>query len=62
MTVEQVLNDRPIVHYLGPTAYQMKRGYPAHGYVYFKMGLYRDELQQPMTMFVDEYRKDELNR
>jgi hypothetical protein len=48
--------------YLGPTAYQVKRGYPAHGYVYFKMGLYRDEMPQPMTIYVDEYRKDELSR
>ncbi len=56
------LNDRPIVHYLGPTAYQLKRGYPTGGYIYFKTGLYRDELQQPMTMYVDEYKKDELNR
>jgi hypothetical protein len=56
------LNGQAIVHYQGPTAYQVKLGYPAHGYVYFKMGLYRDEMQQPMTICLDEYRKDELSR
>lgn len=56
------LNGEPIVHYQGPTVYQPQRGYPAHGYVYFKTGLYRDEMQQPMTIYVDEYRKDELSR
>jgi hypothetical protein len=60
--IDAWLNGQPIVHYLGPTAYQVKRGYPAHGYVYFKTGLYRDEMQQPMTIYVDEYRKDELSR
>jgi hypothetical protein len=56
------LNGEPMVHYEGPTVYQRPRGYPVHGYVYFKTGLYRDELQQPMTIYVDEYRKDELSR
>jgi hypothetical protein len=56
------LNGEPIAHYCGPTVYQPQHGYPAHGYVYFKTGLYRDELPHPMTMYVDEYRKDELNR
>jgi len=56
------LNSQPIVHYSGPTTYQLKLGYPAHGYIYFKTGLYRNELREPMTMYVDEYRKDELNR
>jgi hypothetical protein len=56
------LNGEPIVHYKGPSVYQLQRGYPAHGYIYFKTGLYRDEMQQPMTIYVDEYRKDELSR
>ena len=60
--IDAWLNGEPIVHYKGPTVYQQQRGYPAHGLVYFKMGLYRDEMQQPMTIFVDEYRKDELSR
>jgi Polysaccharide lyase len=56
------LNGEPIVSYHGATAYQEQRGYPEHGYVYFKTGLYRDEMQRPMTIYVDEYRKDELSR
>jgi hypothetical protein len=56
------LNGERIVNYKGATLYQEQRGYPVHGSVYFKMGLYRDELQQPMTIYVDEYRKDELSR
>jgi hypothetical protein len=60
--IDAWLNGEPIVHYKGPTVYQQQLGYPAHGFVYFKMGLYRDEMQQPMTIYVDEYRKDELSR
>lgn len=56
------LNGEPIAHYQGPTVYQRQLGYPVHGYVYFKTGLYRDEMRQPMTIYVDEYRKDELQR
>ncbi len=34
----------------------------ARCYAHFKAGVYRDEMQQLMTNYVDEYRKDELNR
>jgi len=60
--IDAWLNDRPIVHYRGPTVYEVRRGYPAHGVVYFKMGLYRDEMPRPMTLYLDDYRKDELGR
>src|SRR5271154_2786691 len=60
--IDAWLNGEPIVSYKGRTVYQEQRGYPAHGYVYFKTGLYRDEMQQPMTIYVDEYRKDQLSR
>jgi hypothetical protein len=60
--IDAWLNGEPIVHYQGPTVYHQQLGYPAQGLVYFKMGLYRDEMQQPMTIYVDEYRKDELSR
>lgn len=53
---------RQVVHYTGPTVYQPQLGYPRHGFVYFKTGLYRDEMQEPMTMYVDDYRKDELTQ
>jgi hypothetical protein len=60
-SVEAWLNGEHIVSYHGPTTYQPRLGYPKHGYVYFKTGLYRDEMEQPMTLYVDEYRKDELS-
>jgi hypothetical protein len=60
--IDAWLNGEPVVHYRGPTAYQVQRGYPENGYIYFKTGLYRDEMQQPMTIYLDEYRKDELSR
>ena len=60
--IDAWLNGEQILSYQGATLYQLQRGYPAHGYIYFKMGLYRDELQQPMTIYLDEYRKDELSR
>lgn len=59
-SVDATLDGRRIVHYRGPTAYQPAHGYPEHGLVYFKTGLYRDALgEPPWTIFVDEYRKDE---
>lgn len=58
--VDATLDGRPIVHYCGPTLFQPAAGYPLHGLVYFKTGLYRDALgEPPWTMYVDEYRKDE---
>ena len=37
-------------------------GYPAAGsnHFFFKMGLYRDLMPQPMTVYIDEYRKRQL--
>ena len=32
------------------------------GYVDFKMGLYRDDMKEPMTIFIDEYRKRPLTK
>ncbi|MGA2167765.1 MAG: polysaccharide lyase [Terracidiphilus sp.] len=54
------LNGQPIAHFSGVTAYRAARGYPAHGFFFFKMGLYRDQMQQPMTIYLDNYRKDQL--
>lgn len=53
------LNGRQIVQYRGVTAYRGARGYPAHGFVYFKMGLYRDLMMHPMTIYIDDFRKDQ---
>lgn len=35
-------------------------GFAAPGWFFFKMGLYRDLMMQPMTIYVDEYRKKRL--
>lgn len=59
--VRASLNGREIVAYRGPTVFPPAHGYPQHGLVYFKMGLYRDALDDPpWTVYVDEYRKDQL--
>lgn len=58
--IDATLNGTKIVSYRGPTVFQPAPGYPRHGLVYFKTGLYRDALQQPpWTIYVDEFRKDE---
>jgi hypothetical protein len=54
------LNNRQIVDYSGPTTYSGQGGYPDRGQFYFKMGLYRDRMPEPMTIYIDEYRKQEL--
>jgi hypothetical protein len=58
-SIDGSLNGLSIVHYRGVTAYRTARGYPAHGFFFFKMGLYRDQMQQPMTIYIDDYRKDQ---
>ena len=56
------LNDSCIVNYTGPTAYKEgdPNGYPAPGIFYFKMGLYRDVMSDPMTIYFDDYSKEFL--
>ena len=53
------MNGQQIVKYRGVTAYRAAQGYPAHGFFYFKMGLYRDLMKQPMTIYLDDFRKDQ---
>ena len=53
------LNGQQIVRYRGVTAYRAARAYPTHGFFYFKMGLYRDLMKEPMTIYLDDFRKDE---
>ena len=36
-------------------------GYQGPGYFYFKMGLYRNVMAEPMTVYIDEYRKRRLS-
>jgi hypothetical protein len=56
------LDGKQVVDYTGATANaeNSATGYPAPSYFYFKMGLYRDVMPQPMTLYLDEYRKRQL--
>jgi len=56
------LNGRRVVEYGGANAYpeSAATGYANPSRFYFKMGLYRDLMPQPMTVYIDEYRKKEL--
>jgi hypothetical protein len=56
------INDSLIIHYRGATAYPENdsTGYPSPGHFYFKMGLYRDTMTEPMTIYIDEYSKELL--
>jgi hypothetical protein len=57
------INERQVVDYTGVTANpeNATTGYPNPGRFYFKMGLYRDLMPEPMTIYIDEYRKRELS-
>lgn len=54
------LNKKVIVDYQGWNAYTAVGGYSTHDPFFFKMGLYRDTMREPITIYVDEYRKEEL--
>ncbi len=56
------INGQPAVDFHGINAYPED---PASGYAkpsrfYFKMGLYRNVMAEPMTVYLDEYRKRQL--
>jgi hypothetical protein len=54
------INDEQVIDYKGITAYKEKYGYPYPGVYYFKMGLYRDHVEVPMTIYIDSYSKGEV--
>ncbi len=56
------LDGKQVVDFTGVTANaeNAATGYTTPGYYYFKMGLYRDVMPQPMTIYLDEYRKKQL--
>lgn len=59
--VQVWLNNEPILILAGQTLnHPGASGYPEQGYIYFKMGLYRDVMQPPMTVSIDEFRKRQL--
>ncbi len=53
------MDGQQIVQYHGVTAYRAAIGYPAHGFFYFKMGLYRDQMKQQMTIYLDDFQKNQ---
>lgn len=56
------LNNKLVVDYTGATAYpeDAATSYPHPSWFYFKMGLYRNVMPDPMTVYIDEYRKRQL--
>jgi len=56
------MNNKEIVDYKGMTAYKEKYGYPEQSTFYFKMGLYRDTMDEPMTAYFDEFHKKLLSK
>jgi Polysaccharide lyase len=56
------LNGKAVVDYQGVNGYleNEQTGYANPSRFYFKMGLYRDLMAEPMTIYIDEYRKKEL--
>jgi len=55
------LNGKQIIDYNGATAYSKSYGYSNPGIFYFKMGLYRDHMDQPMTIYLDDYSKKQIS-
>lgn len=58
--IKAFLNDKEIINYKGVTSYSESHGYPVKSRYYFKMGLYRDIMAQPMSIYIDEFRMTEL--
>ena len=53
--VQVYLNDKAIVQYQGKTSY-IDKHYDTNTY-YFKIGLYRDQMPEPMVIYIDDYSK-----
>ena len=56
------LDGKQLVDYTGVTADEenVATGYSSPSVFYFKMGLYRNLMAEPMTVYIDEYRKRQL--
>lgn len=56
------LDGAQVVDLSGMNAYpeNAETGYGSPSSFYFKMGLYRDVMPEPMTLYIDEYRKRQL--
>jgi hypothetical protein len=58
--IQASLNNSQIIDYSGITAYTEDYGYPFPGHFYFKTGLYRDKMDQSMTIFIDDFKKHKI--
>jgi hypothetical protein len=58
--VQAWISNNEIIKYEGVTAYSKQYGYPEKGQFYFKTGLYRDTMAQAMTIYIDDYSKEEI--
>jgi Polysaccharide lyase len=60
--VKAWLDGKQLVDFRGVTANSdnATTGYPSPSHFYFKLGLYRNVMTQPMTIYIDEYRKRQL--
>lgn len=56
------MNKKQIVDYKGVSAYSEKYNYPKPGHFYFKMGLYRDRMDESMAIYIDEFKKSPLTQ
>jgi hypothetical protein len=56
------LGEKQLVDFTGVTANpeNAATSYPSPSRFYFKMGLYRNVMPEPMTIYIDEYRKRQL--
>jgi hypothetical protein len=55
------INGKQIIDFEGVTAYSQTFGYPMPGNFYFKIGLYRDQMVQPMAIYFDDYMKKRIS-
>jgi hypothetical protein len=55
--ISAFINEKTVINYRGVTSYSEKHGYLKKNIYYFKMGLYRDKIPEPMTIYIDEYLK-----
>jgi hypothetical protein len=60
--IKAYMGNKEIVKYRGVTGFSEDcRILSTKNKYYFKMGLYRDRIKQPMEIYIDEYKKTRLN-
>ncbi len=59
-SIVAALNNKDIINYTGITCYGTQYGFATNSSFYFKMGLYRDLIAIPMTIYFDEFSKQKI--